>query len=112
MRYLPSRISPITKLFSREPLGEFDARALGVRQEGDLEANGGHVAVGYFELDPIGFQLLAEGFEVFHLEADVVERAPFGRRLGLVGRTRVHFPAGNEGGEEIAAGSRARPECL
>src|SRR5579863_1693391 len=66
----------------RELLGQLDARAPRVGQVGDLGRPIRSQADGLVELNALRFELLCKRFQVLHIEADVIERPPFGRRQG------------------------------
>src|SRR5438132_14261222 len=69
------------------PLVELDIGAPRVGDERERSAGLLIFGVGPVELDSVGFALLDERLQVLHVEADVVEQAPFGgplRRLDLV----------------------------
>src|SRR4051812_48637677 len=70
---------------SCETFSELDTGPFRICEEGDLQTDRRHIAIWHLQFDAARLQLSAERFQVLHLEADMVERAAFGRRLRLAG---------------------------
>src|SRR5947209_19261240 len=91
------------------PLVEFDQCAPGIFDERQL----GAVRARYdlsFERNARGLELLGEGDEVLHVEADVIEVAALGRDSRLVAFGEGQVGAGNVGGLVAPALARVGPE--
>src|SRR5215472_8569068 len=88
----------------REPLSQLDASPHRIENVCDLQpVQLRHHAIGCIEGHAVGFQLLAERFQVRYLEADVIERSALRWRTGRVGLAEVDFTARNHGRYELAA---------
>jgi hypothetical protein len=67
----------------------------GIRDVGDLVAGRGRLAWRLVQLDAIGLELLHEGGVILHVEADVIEDAMAGWRLGGIGLGEANLHARN-----------------
>src|SRR5258708_19586145 len=93
-------LRPLVELDQCAP-GIFDERQLGaVRARHDLS----------FERNACGLELLGEGDEVLHVEADVIEVATLGREGRLVALRESQVGARNVGGLVAPALAWLRPE--
>ena len=68
-------------LLGRRPLDQLDASAPRIGDIGELDARLLVLPDRLIELDALGLDLLGEGLQVLHVEADVVKHAPFGGSL-------------------------------
>src|SRR6516162_810904 len=97
----------------RRPLDDLDAGAPGIRDVGDLVAGRGRLAWRLVQLDAVGLELLHEGGVILHVEADVIEDAMAGRRLGGIGLGEANMHARNAIHHRgIVAGARSATEGL
>ena len=59
-----------------EAFRQLDVRAPGVDDEGNVDAEGVHTAIGHRRLDTLGLELREKLLQVLHLEPDVIDNAP------------------------------------
>ena len=72
----------------------------------------GHFAVRHFQSEAVRLEFLAERFQVADFETNVIERTSLSRSLRLLRLAEIDLAAVEQGGEEVAAGTRLRAERL
>ena len=95
----------------RETFGQFDAGARGVGEESGGKLKLWQDLVRRVEFDSVGGEFLAEAFEVFDLECDVIDSSSSGWRYGI-GMRKGKSGAANEAGIRLILPSRSGAEEL
>src|SRR5579871_464240 len=94
------------------PLIQLNVGAPGIRYERQRDAGLLVLAVGPIELDAARFELLDEGLQVRHVEADMIEDTAFGRSLRGVGLVEAQLRARNVGDGSVVSQARLRTKEL
>ena len=105
------RCSAVPAVLMRETFGQFDAGARGVGEESGGKVKPRQDLVRRVEFDSVGGEFLAEAFEVFDLECDVIDSSTGGWRYGI-GMRKGKSGAGNEAGIRLILPSRSGAEEL
>src|SRR3984957_9320691 len=108
---LSLRRSAIPVELMRETFGQFDAGARWIGEESGGKVKLRQDLVRRVEFDSVGGEFLAEAFEVFDLECDVIDGSPRGWRYGI-GMRNGKSSAGNEVGIRQIVPSRSGAEEL
>src|SRR5580700_1493636 len=106
-----ARCSAIPAVLLRETFGQFDAGARGIGEESGGKLKLWQDLVRRVEFDSVGGECLAEAFEVFDLECDVIDRSSGGWRYGI-GMRKGKSGAANEAGIRLIVPSRSGAEDL